>query len=257
VDEEIEFVREAILGCDRCELRAQAKAPVPFSGPAPSINGIAIIAEAPGKDEDEAGEPLIGKAGTLLEDEVRRILKVEWGEITKINTASCFPGEIKTPQPEHVAACETNKLAQLDLAAPKWVLLCGKVALHGFRTDMSISEARGRPFVLEDDGPVFYATYHPSAGLRKMDYLKAIRADLERFKRIIDTGDWIAEIEDRCAICADEVCIIDETGIPWCERHLPEHWQEWKRKQDAEVLADAVRMLQESFEGAELVEGAV
>lgn len=252
--DEIQLVREAILDCDRCELRAQAKAPVPFSGPAPAANGIAIIAEAPGKDEDEAGEPLVGKAGSLLQDEVVRALGIRWEECTKLNTASCFPGEIKTPQDEHIAACEMNKLAQLDIAAPKWVLLCGRIALQGFLPELSISQGRGRPFQLEEDGPVFMATYHPSAALRKFDYLKAIRDDLERFKRMIDTGDWIAEVGDRCPVCSDWATFVDSTGLPWCDEHMSEEGQEYKRRRMAELEAPALAMVKEAFPGAELVD---
>lgn len=236
MNDDATFVREAIVDCSRCELRAQAKAPVPFSGPVPAANGIAIVAEAPGKDENEAGEPLIGRAGTLLQDEIARA-GIDWASCTKLNTASCFPGEIKTPQRIHIEACEMNKLAQLDLAAPKWVLLCGRVALEGFRTDLPLASARGRPFCLDfDAGPVFFTTYHPSAGLRKFSYLKSIRDDLTRFAEMVGSGDWIEFIGIRCVICGEPQQFTDSTGIPWCEAHLPPEGQEHQARLEAEAL---------------------
>jgi hypothetical protein len=99
------------------------------------------------------------------------------------------------------------------------------VALEGFRTDLTLGQARGRPFLLEPGdpavGPVAMVTYHPSAALRKFDFLKLLREDLARFAAMVGDGDWLDYIADRCVICAEWLYYVDETGIPWCEHHMP------------------------------------
>lgn len=254
MSEDVDFVREAILACDRCELRGQATQPVPFSGPAPAKNGIAVVAEAPGKDEDEQGVPLIGRAGQVLREDML-LVGINPENCTLLNTASCFPGELKTPNETHIKACQGNKLAQLDLAQPQWVLLLGKIALNGFRNDLQLGQARGRPFQMEPDGPVFFTTYHPAAGLRKFDYRKVMRADLARFLEMVKDGNWYAFIGERCAVCADWMYFVDRTGIPWCEEHLPIEGIVWKQQQEsppAATEAEGVQMLLDAFPGSEV-----
>jgi len=243
---ELELVREAILGCERCELRAQARMPVPLAGPTPSTNGVAVIAEAPGKDEDASGAPLVGRAGQLLQDELGRI-GIEWEQTTRLNTCSCYPGDLKTPTDVHIQACSGNRDMQLDLANPHWVLLVGKVALMGTRGDLTLGQARGRPFKMETDGPVFFTTYHPSAALRKFSYLSSMREDLAVFRTMIDAGvtNWTQAVNERCVICGSQFMALDHTGVPWCELHLPEELIAYRDM----LLAHGLRLIDKHFPG--------
>lgn len=239
-------VREHLLDCTRCELHTMGTGPVPFSGPTPAH--IAMVGEAPGAQEDKAGKPFIGPAGELIR---RHLVEVGIDPETVFiaNTASCWPGtDVKTPQTAHVAACRVNKLAQLDLADPAWVLVLGAVALSGFRPDLKISKARGRPFKPAATDYVCFSTYHPAAALRQRIYEAQIHADLVVFKSMVDEGvaGWETHIGDVCieAGCSEWFYWIDDDGIPWCVKHMPEAGQEHKARVDADVTEAKLRALQ-------------
>lgn len=215
------LVVEQLLTCTRCELHHHCSAPVPFSGPTPAR--IAMVGEAPGRNEDEAGAPFVGRAGQLIR-QLLGAVGFDPEEIFIANTASCWPGEeIKTPGAEHVAACRINKLAQLDLADPQYVLLLGGVALAGFRPEMQITKAKGLPFQPEGVDYVCFPTIHPSYAMRRgrVGELE-LRRDLERFRELTEAASWHDFIPETCWVCKGEGWWMDAEGIVTCQAHMPE-----------------------------------
>lgn len=213
------LVYEQIVECEGCELHAKCKGPVPFSGPTPAL--IAIVGEAPGRQEDERGEPFIGAAGALLRKHLGQ-LDFDPAEIFICNTVSCFPNG--TPTKVHVDACQANKMAQLELAAPTYVLLLGKVALQAFRPDVEISRARGRVFCpTYPEPPAYMATYHPAAALRNRLYETEMRKDLERFRTAVDGRDFLKWMElpgqNHCWWCSAEAVFFDADAVGSCTDH--------------------------------------
>jgi len=65
VEKELEKIRLQIKNCDKCSLHKNRKNAVPGEGN--WKNGIMLIGEAPGFNEDEQGRPFVGRAGKLLE----------------------------------------------------------------------------------------------------------------------------------------------------------------------------------------------
>lgn len=207
-------VADRILNCERCELHARCTLPVPFHGPTPAT--IAVVGEAPGAQEDKAGQPFVGPAGQMIRKHLEAV-GIDPEAICWINTASCFPHG--TPQWDHVVACAENKRAQLELADPKWVLLLGKVALRGQNRDLEIKRVRGKAFLI--DGRVNFVTYHPSAALRNGNYERAMVEDLQNFKAMIDGGRWTAHISDHCLVCGKWAEWFGEDGMALCLDHSP------------------------------------
>lgn len=201
-----------VLTCTACELHAQCTAPVAFRGPTPTR--VAVVGEAPGEMEDQQGEPFVGPAGQLL---TQLLIEIGLTDVALVNSVSCFPHG--TPTWDHVRACAVNKQVQLDLIDPEFVLLVGRVALKATRPDLDIKRGRGRPFL--DHGRVHYATYHPAAALRRDSYLQSMRDDLVGFKRLLTTA-WYQGIPDECAACAIEAVWWEDSGLGWCELHLPD-----------------------------------
>lgn len=220
-------VIEQVISCTDCGLHERCNAPVAFSGPVPAK--VAVVGEAPGGEEDKAGQPFIGPAGKLL-----RAALADAGlnpdDLFICNTVSCYPG--RTPNADEMAACEKNKTAQLELAQPAWVLLAGAVALNGFRPDLKIGKARGRPFCpTYPEPPVYFATYHPAAALRNKLYEHVMVEDLAVFAEMV-RSDRVPFISS-CVWCgraekAMDVWHGDRSGITYCERcwsRCPPDWQ--------------------------------
>lgn len=159
---------------------------MPFSGP-PDAR-VAVLGEAPGEKEDEAGEPFVGPSGQLLRKYLR-LVGFDPAELAYFNTVSCYPA--RTPTREEVAACHTNFLAQLTLVRPDFVLVLGSVALQALRPSARISEFHGQPWerrLLDGGRRLYFPTYHPAHVLRNGLRSRAWRTDLEHFFELVHGG---------------------------------------------------------------------
>lgn len=200
-------VRAQVLSCQRCTLRETCRAPVPWFGPAP--NPIAVVGEAPGETEDARGIPFSGRAGRMLDNLWRQS---GIARPTLLNVVSCRPPENRNPTVDERAACRANLLGQLEVIAPRYVLLLGEVALVAMKPAAKIAEWRGRPWWSSEAVPArhFLATYHPAYALRAPDAAKVVAADLNTFRGM--TAGWWPEECD----CGEPVAFYTTDGIPRC-----------------------------------------
>jgi uracil-DNA glycosylase family 4 len=234
------LVTEAVVSCTRCPLHEAGTGPVAFSGPNPTT--VCVLGEAPGRQEDAAGQPFVGRSGQLLREMLAQC-GFDVGQVAFVNTVSCWPGEeLKTPDWTHMEACAVNKQAQLDLIDPTFVLAVGKVPTKGMDRRIEIKYGRGRPWRV--DGRIFFATYHPAAAARNGLYEKAMREDVETFKALVDAGaeKWADFCDYKCFACNNPMFWMEDSGLCWCEIHMPEEGQERKRLLDAEYRAASDRL---------------
>src|SRR5260370_527112 len=61
----LRLIREDLGDCTRCRLHKQGRKQIVFGVGNPNAD-LMFIGEAPGADEDEQGEPFVGRAGQLL-----------------------------------------------------------------------------------------------------------------------------------------------------------------------------------------------
>lgn len=179
--------------CTKCGL-ASTRTQVVFGVGAPKAP-LMIVGEAPGKDEDEQGEPFVGRSGKLLDQVILEELGVTRERIYIGNTVKCRPPGNRDPLPEEIAACNPWLEAQLDLIEPKVVITLGnyatKLLLLGDRAAKEgITKLRGKAYPWRN-GAVLVPTFHPSAVLRSGggQPLAQMRADFIRAKQALaDAG---------------------------------------------------------------------
>lgn len=233
-------VMEQIASCEACDLHAQCTGPVPFHGPTPAQ--VAVIGEAPGEQEDNAGRPFVGPAGQMIRKHLAEV-GIDPDGVFWCNTASCFPHG--TPHRSHVDACRPNLMAQLELAEARWILVLGKTALNGWRPDIEIRHGRSRPFWPKAlSNTTFFATYHPAAALRKRVYELELAADIERFAEMVTDGDPVKFLPETCATCSEFWCWIDEDGFTWCADHAGPAYAERQALLRADYEAACRRLAQ-------------
>src|ERR1043166_7108314 len=127
-----------------------------------------LIGEAPGRDEDLQGKPFVGRAGQLL-DLMLTAIGLSESEVYITNTVYWRPPGNRTPTPEEVEACAPFLARQIELLAPKiLVLLGGAAAKNILGVTEGIMRLRGKllsyPCVV---GPITtLATLHPAYLLR-------------------------------------------------------------------------------------------
>jgi len=83
------------------------------------LNGVMIVGEALGKDEEQAGVPFVGKSGYTLFQQLKRI-DIERDDFTIHNVISCRPPDnqlVKTPyEVEAIAHCTPNLNQAIEAA---------------------------------------------------------------------------------------------------------------------------------------------
>jgi uracil-DNA glycosylase len=140
-----------------------------------------IIAEAPGKDEDETGLPFVGAAGRYL-DKVLEGTGLERTDFFITNTVKCRPPKNRTPKAIEVGTCTANYLfEQIELIDPELVMLLGGVAVKAVLGLKSVNEVRGR--LIEHEGRRYIVGYHPAVRFYREDLGEKVKEDFALLKR--------------------------------------------------------------------------
>jgi DNA polymerase len=162
----LDALRSALESFEGCSLKATAKSLCFYRGAAQAP--LMIIGEAPGRDEDIEGKPFVGRAGQMLD---RMLAAAGWSEadIHITNAVYWRPPGNRTPTPQETEVCRPFLERQIELVAPRVLLLLGgSAAKQILRTDEGILKVRGKWQSLEFGHlkvPVL-ASLHPAYLLR-------------------------------------------------------------------------------------------
>jgi uracil-DNA glycosylase len=155
--------------CRKCPRLASSRKNVVF-GVGDIRSPLMFVGEAPGADEDEQGEPFVGKAGQLL-TRIIQTMGFTRQTVYIANILKCrpdTPGQIRgnrKPTPQEMETCLPYLLAQIDLIEPKVVVALGATAVEGLLGQTGgITKLRGR--WQEFRGVPVMPTYHPAYLLR-------------------------------------------------------------------------------------------
>lgn len=168
-DEAWTRLREAALACTRCPHLVRSRKQVVFGVGNPSAE-LMFVGEAPGADEDAAGEPFVGPAGQLL-TRIIQAMGVSRADVYIANVLKCrpdmpagSPGNRK-PRPDEMRTCLPWLEQQIELVRPRAMVALGATAIEGLvgATD-PVGRLRGR--WLDFQGIPVMTTYHPSYLLR-------------------------------------------------------------------------------------------
>jgi len=162
-------LRQRALGCQQCPHLAAARKHVVFG--VGTINAeLMFIGEAPGADEDEQGEPFVGKAGQLL-TKIIQTAGLTRETVYIANILKCrpdTPGQSagnRKPTPVEMQTCIPFLHEQIDLIGPKVIVALGATAVEGLLgKTIGITRLRGHWQTYR--GIPLMPTYHPAYLLR-------------------------------------------------------------------------------------------
>ena len=162
-------LRERAMACVKCPHLASSRKTVVF-GVGSLDAELMFIGEAPGADEDEQGEPFVGKAGQLLTKIIQAMGltrdTVYIGNILKCRPDT--PGQSagnRKPTPEEMKTCIPYLHEQIDLIRPKVIVALGATAVEGLLgKTLGITRLRGNWKTYR--GTPLMPTYHPAYLLR-------------------------------------------------------------------------------------------
>jgi DNA polymerase len=144
-----------------------------------------FVGEGPGADEDQQGEPFVGKAGQLLTKMIEA-MGFRREEVYIANVVKCRPPENRNPEPDEIEPCEPFLRAQIAAIHPRVLVALGKFAAQTLLRDPTpIGRLRGG--WREYEGVRLMPTFHPAYLLRSpaekgkaWEDLKLVVAELGR-----------------------------------------------------------------------------
>ncbi|HPC85485.1 MAG TPA: uracil-DNA glycosylase [Smithellaceae bacterium] len=174
-----------VAGCGRCALSRTRKNVVFGVG---SLSAqVVFVGEAPGADEDEQGEPFVGRAGQLLTDIIVKGMKLARKDVYICNILKCRPPGNRNPLPEEIRQCEPFLKRQLQLIGPRVICALGKFAAQTLlKTEAPITALRGR--FRDYEGIKLMPTYHPAYLLRNPSAKKQVWEDVQQIMKEIGLG---------------------------------------------------------------------
>jgi DNA polymerase len=183
----LDEIRAEIGDCTRCKLCSLGRKQVVFGVGNPNAE-LMFVGEAPGADEDEQGEPFVGRAGQLL-TKIIEAIGMQRSDVYIANVLKCRPPGNRAPEPDEVATCEPFLFKQIDSIRPKVIVALGTHAAHALlKIDTPISKIRGH--VLDYRGGIkLVPTFHPAYLLRSPDRKRDVWEDMKKVRALLSGGD--------------------------------------------------------------------
>jgi uracil-DNA glycosylase len=172
----LNLIREDIGDCTRCRLHKQGRKQIVFGVGNPRAE-LMFIGEAPGADEDEQGEPFVGRAGQLLNNMIKA-MGISREDVYIANIIKCRPPGNRTPERDECETCSPFLMRQIEVIGPKAIVALGAVAAKTLlAVNAPMSELRGRWYDFR--GTKLAVTYHPAFLLRDPRQKKEAWKDLQ------------------------------------------------------------------------------
>lgn len=183
-------MEQEVLTCQKCDLGCEG----PLDGYDPHVVGqgnlnadIMFVAEAPGKQETIAQQPLTktGISGAVYES-ILDHLGLSREDVYTTNTVLCRPPDNRDPAPYEVKACRDYLRLQMEIVNPKLVVTFGRFAALSFLNNIKITKDHGK--VLKSDKfnvlvyPVFHPTYYKAYASHKQR--EEFKRDIRKLKKI-------------------------------------------------------------------------
>lgn len=172
----LRLIREDIGDCTRCRLHKQGRKQIVFGVGNPKAE-LMFIGEAPGADEDQQGEPFVGRAGQLLNNMIKA-MGLRRGDVYIANIIKCRPPNNRTPERDECETCSPFLFRQIEVIKPKVIVALGAVAAKTLlAVNSSMGEMRGRWYDFRNTK--LAVTYHPAFLLRDPRQKKETWKDLQ------------------------------------------------------------------------------
>ena len=164
-----EALREMVLACTQCPNLVSSRKNVVF-GVGNASADLMFVGEAPGADEDNAGEPFVGKAGQLL-TKIIETMGLARDQVYIANILKCRPDTPgkrfgnRPPTSEEMATCSPWLHRQIEFIQPKIIVALGKTAVEGL-LEQQVAITRFRGSWQTYRGIPLMPTFHPAYLLR-------------------------------------------------------------------------------------------
>ncbi|MFO7834065.1 MAG: uracil-DNA glycosylase [Halohasta sp.] len=114
-----------VQDCERCSDLVDSRSRI-VNGVGPPEADLLFVGEGPGKNEDEQGEPFVGRSGSVLDEALGEAGALR-EEVRITNCVRCRPPENRDPTTEELANCREYLDSEIAAVDPSVVVTLGKV----------------------------------------------------------------------------------------------------------------------------------
>jgi uracil-DNA glycosylase family 4 len=131
-----------VTACEQCPALVESRSRI-VNGVGPADAEVLLVGEAPGAQEDEGGEPFVGRSGDVL-DEALRDHGLAREDVRITNCVRCRPPDNRDPTTEELANCRGYLEAEIDRVDPAVIVTLGKVpGEHLLERDVAVTGEAG------------------------------------------------------------------------------------------------------------------
>ena len=172
---------QVVAGCQRCGLHRGRKQAVFGVG---DLNSpLLFIGEAPGADEDEQGEPFVGRSGQFLTKLIEK-MGLTRADVYIANVVKCRPPGNRDPSPAELEHCSEYLLSQISLINPRIIATLGRFSLAAMLGEgQKISQMHGK--IIRQEDRLFMPMYHPAYALRNPQGKDEMVQDFSKLRALL------------------------------------------------------------------------
>jgi uracil-DNA glycosylase family 4 len=179
-----------VVSCARCPRLAESRSRI-VNGVGPEDADLLFVGEAPGANEDEQGEPFVGRSGGVLDDALRDT-GLARADVRITNCVRCRPPENRDPTSDELDNCRGHLARELATVDPALVVTLGKVpSEHLLDRSVAVTSEAGDVVDVRVGDRSYRAviSVHPAATLYDGSQRETFFETLARAADLADVGD--------------------------------------------------------------------
>lgn len=111
--------------CTECPKLVKCRSRI-VNGVGPSSADILLVGEAPGKTEDETGEPFVGRSGGVLDDALSSA-GLNRDDVRITNCVRCRPPDNRDPHKDELENCLRHLQTEIEMMSPEIIVPLGRI----------------------------------------------------------------------------------------------------------------------------------
>lgn len=180
MNEELETIRQNVVTCTKCELATTRTNSVPGKGNFKA--DVIFVGEAPGKNEDQLGEPFVGIAGQRLNSALENA-GISRESVYITNIVKCRPPKNRVPSIPERDACSNYLQKEITIIKPKIICILGNTAFNSILGGSEITKYRGK--IVKKDKQFYFLTVHPAATIYNQELITVLKEDIKKLFNLI------------------------------------------------------------------------
>lgn len=178
-----------VTDCTRCEALCASRSRI-VNGVGPTNADLLFVGEAPGRQEDETGEPFVGRSGDVL-DRALRDRGLARRDVRITNCVRCRPPDNRDPTADELANCRDFLDREIDAVDPDVLVTLGKVpSEHLLERSVAVTAEAGSLYDVRIEGVTrrVLVCVHPAATLYDPSQRETFEGAIDEAVALLD-GD--------------------------------------------------------------------